>query len=58
MRGDYITHIDGEAVKDGRLTMHRIALLRPGDSVDIAIRRGENTLDLRAVVGALNQDSR
>ncbi len=54
MPGDLITHIDGEPVKDGRLTMHRIALLRPGDSVDIAIRRSEQSIELRAVVGVLN----
>ena len=54
MPGDLITHIDGEPVKDGRLTMHRIALLRPGDSVDIAIRRNEQTMELRTIVGVLN----
>jgi serine protease DegS len=55
MPGDLITHIDGEPVKDGRLTMHHIALLRPGDSVDIAVLRGQKSLELRAVVGALTQ---
>ncbi|MDH4039259.1 MAG: trypsin-like peptidase domain-containing protein [Gammaproteobacteria bacterium] len=55
MPGDLITHIDGEPVKDGRLTMHRIALLRPGDSVDIALLRGQQKMDLRAVVGAITQ---
>ena len=53
--GDLITHINGEPVKDGRLTMHHIALLRPGDSVDIALLRGEQSLELRAVVGVLSQ---
>lgn len=53
--GDLITHIDGEPVRDGRLTMYRIALLRPGDSVDIAIRRGQQSLELHAVVGVLTQ---
>ncbi len=53
--GDVITHIDGEAVKDGRLTMHRIALLRPGDTVEIALRRNRQSLELRAVVGVLTQ---
>ena len=55
LAGDLITHIDGEPVRDGRLTMHRIALLRPGDSVSIAIRRGQQSLELRAVVGVLGQ---
>jgi serine protease DegS len=53
--GDLITHIDGEPVRDGRMTMHRIAMLRPGDSVDIAITRDDQSLDLRAVVGVLTQ---
>ena len=55
MSGDLITHIDGEPVRDGRMTMQRIALLRPGDSVDIAILRGKQSLELRAIVDALNQ---
>ena len=33
--GDVITHIDGEVVEDGRLTMHRIAQLRPGEPVRV-----------------------
>ena len=53
--GDIITHINGEAVQDGRLTMHRIALLRPGDIVDISLQRGQQSIDLRAVIGVLNQ---
>lgn len=55
MPGDLITHIDGEPVRDGRMTMQRIALLRPGDSVDIIILREQQSLELRAIVGALNQ---
>jgi serine protease DegS len=53
--GDIITHINGEAVQDGRLTMHRIALLRPGDIVDISLQRERQSIDLRAVIGVLNQ---
>ena len=55
--GDIITHIDGEPVKDGRLTMHRIALLRPGDTVAIAVQRNQQSLELRAVVGVLRQST-
>lgn len=55
MPGDLITHINGEPVRDGRLAMHRIALLRPGDSVDIALLRGQQSLELTAIVGILNQ---
>lgn len=55
--GDLITHINGEPVQDGRLTMHRIALLRPGDSVDIAIQRDLQSIDLRAIVGVLSHSA-
>ena len=55
--GDIITHIDGEPVKDGRLTMHRIALLRPGDPVAISVQRNQQSFELRAVVGVLRQSS-
>jgi serine protease DegS len=53
--GDLITHIDNEAVQDGRLTMHRIALLKPGESVAISVLRGTQSMELTAVVGILNQ---
>ena len=52
--GDIITHINDEPVQDGRLTMHRIALLRPGDTVAISVQRGQQNFELRAVVGVLN----
>ena len=55
MPGDLITHIDGEPVQDGRVTMQRIALLRPGDSVEIAVLREQQSMELRAIVGVLNQ---
>ena len=55
--GDIITHIDGEAVRDGRLTMHRIAMLRPGDTVEISVQRNQQSLELRAVVGVLRQST-
>lgn len=53
--GDLVTDIDGEAVRDGRLTMHRIALLRPGEAVEISLLRGRQSMELTAVVGVLNQ---
>lgn len=52
---DIITHIDGEEVQDGRLTMHRIAQLRPGDKIDITVVRNNQSLDLQAIVGTLRQ---
>ena len=54
-RGDVITHIDGEAVEDGRLTMHRIAMLRPGDTVGVSVQRGRQSLELRGIVGVRSQ---
>lgn len=54
-RDDIITHINGERVLDGRLTMHQIARLRPGDAIKISVLRKNQTIDLRAIVGALNQ---
>ena len=53
--GDVITHFDGEAVRDGRLTMHGVALLKPGESVEISVLRGTQSMELTAVVGVLNQ---
>lgn len=55
--GDVITHIDGEAVRDGRRTMHRIARLRPGDAIDISVRRARQSLELRAIVGVQTQST-
>ncbi|MCB1687544.1 MAG: trypsin-like peptidase domain-containing protein [Halioglobus sp.] len=52
--GDIITYINGEPVEDGRLTMHRIAMLRPGETISIALQRNRQSLELTAVVGALN----
>jgi serine protease DegS len=53
--GDIITHIDGEAIRDGRQTMHQIAMLRPGDDIDISVLRDQQSLDLHAIVGTLRQ---
>lgn len=55
--GDIITNINGEPVQDGRLTMHRIAMLRPGETVSIALQRNRQSLELNAVVGALNHST-
>lgn len=56
-RGDIITHINGDIVQDGRLTMHRIARLRPGDNIRISVQRDRQSLELRAIVGILNQSA-
>jgi serine protease DegS len=54
---DIITHIDGEAVKDGRLTMHRIAMLRPGDKINVTVQRNQQSIDLQTVIGSLRQSA-
>jgi serine protease DegS len=55
--GDQITHINDEEVEDARLTMHRIAMLKPGDTISISLQRDQQSLELRAVVGVLNHSS-
>jgi serine protease DegS len=53
--GDIITQINGAAVTDGRLTVHRIAMLKPGESVSISVQRNRQSIELNAIVGVLNQ---
>ena len=50
--GDIITAINGTKVNDGRLTMHQIARLRPGEQIDIEVLREENLAQLSAIVGS------
>ncbi len=50
--GDIITHIDMEPVVDGRLTMTQIALLRPGDAVELSLLRGVEEINLNVIVGS------
>ena len=52
---DVITHIDGEIVRDGRLTMLQISMLRPGDKIGITVQRNQQSMDLQAVIGSLRQ---
>ena len=52
--GDYITHIDDEPVADGRITMMKIAMLKPGDRITVTVERGQQSLDLQAIISALN----
>lgn len=49
--GDVIAVINGERVRDGRVTMHQIARLRPGEVASITVNRAGETVDLTAVVG-------
>ncbi|MDJ0877008.1 MAG: trypsin-like peptidase domain-containing protein [Halieaceae bacterium] len=50
--GDIITHIDMEPVVDGRITMTQIALLRPGDEVELSLLRGAAEVNVNVVVGS------
>jgi serine protease DegS len=52
---DVITHINGEIVRDGRLTMLQISMLRPGDKIGITVQRNQQSIDLQAVIGSLRQ---
>jgi serine protease DegS len=49
--GDVITHINMQPVADGQATMHQIALLRPGDVVEVSLRRETEELNLQVIVG-------
>ncbi len=50
-QGDIITHINMQPVVDGQATMHQIALLRPGDMVEVSLRRETEELDVEVIVG-------
>jgi len=50
--GDIISGINGSTVNDGRITMHQIARLRPGEAVTIEVERGQQLIELQAVVGS------
>ena len=49
--GDVISAINGSTVNDGRVTMHQIARLRPGEVVTIEVERAQERVELQAVVG-------
>jgi serine protease DegS len=50
-QGDIITHINMQPVVDGQATMHQIALLRPGDMVEVSLRRDAGDQDVEVIVG-------
>ena len=50
-QGDIITHINMQPVVDGQATMHQIALLRPGDMVEVSLRRETGDQDVEVIVG-------
>jgi serine protease DegS len=49
--GDAIVSLDGATIDDGRIAMHRIARLRPGEAITVGVERGETQLEMEAVVG-------
>lgn len=49
--GDVITAIAGEIVKDRQALAGVLRKFRPGDTLDVRVRRGEDVLSLRAVLG-------
>ena len=55
--GDIITHINTSVVVDGRSTMQQVALLQPGDTVEVTLLRRGKTLNLPVVVGMRPESS-
>jgi serine protease DegS len=55
--GDLITHLDNEAVNDVRLTMYEVALLRPGERLEMSVLRGGERLELQAVIAAQPEEN-
>jgi serine protease Do len=52
-RGDVITAIDGEAVKDGNVLRNEIAELQPGTRVELQVLRGGKPQTLTLTLGEL-----
>jgi serine protease DegS len=51
LAGDFITEINMQAVRDGQFAMQQIALLRPGDAIQMTIERNGEKIVLDAIVG-------
>lgn len=49
--GDIITHINDEPIQSGRETMNQIAMLRPGDRIELRLLREGQAVNLDAVIG-------
>lgn len=52
MAGDLITHVDNEPINDVRMTMYEVALLRPGERLEMSVLREGERLELQAVIAA------
>lgn len=49
--GDIITHIDDQPIESGRATMNQIAMLRPGDRIELRVVRNSQAIEIDAIVG-------
>jgi S1-C subfamily serine protease len=54
--GDLILAIDGERIQAGTNLREMISLYRPGDQVELTIRRGSRTRQVRVVLGRRADD--
>jgi len=52
--GDLIIAIDNKRVDDGRSTMLKISMLKPGEEINISLLRNTKLLNLSAVLGEMN----
>ena len=52
--GDLIIAIDNKPVEDGRSTMLKISMLKPGEEINISFLRNTELLNLNAVLGEMN----
>lgn len=53
LRGDIITHVDGEAVVENSQIEHEIYKKKPGEQVTLKIKRGKKTIDQKIKLDAL-----
>ena len=53
-QGDLIIAIDNKPVDDGRSTMLKISMLKPGEEINISLLRNHKLLNLSAVLGEMN----
>ena len=52
--GDFIVAIEDELVNDGRSTMLKVSMLKPGRTVEISFLRNNNLLNVNATLGEIN----
>ena len=47
--------MDDSPVEDGRLTMMRITMLKPGDRISVTVVSDRESFEMEAVISALNE---